>query len=331
MVMSKIATTVLAVLLAGAGAGVYWQQGELRRLEAENRALQAEVEAAATAAPAGPGETIGATGAGCRRGAGGGSPAAAPVAGEAGGAASPTEISPAGPAGAASTAELLRLRSEVGQLRRQVRAAAGGGGGGAAGRTPEAGRGAGGGAGVAGGTAPGQAQSNPEDNLPYVANLNTSVPKDQTLLAGGWNTETGKRMLLLLTPEYGGANQAAGQIALRSTFVQVPEEALAGLGLGDFQTGGRASDHTSTLAPAEAAALLAKLQATAGSQVLPAPLILTPEGREAEITIGPTGQGSSVSYIANLAADQSGLNVAIKTKLPALVPTGGGAAPPPGK
>ena len=305
--MSKLSTGIFTVLALGAVGYAVLQQREVAQLRGENRGLREQ---------AGTG-TMPATGASRTEGTAaqpGATEASAPVTGTAV-AATGLGQAPGGSAGPAADQmrELLRLRSEVGQLRRSVQEAAT-----AAARRAGANAAAGSGT---GGPGSGPTPPNPgDDNQPYTAHLSASVTKGNTLVAGGWSTESGKRTLLLLTPEFGSANLGTGQVSLRSVFVKAPEEVLTRLGLGSFQTEGRASSYTTSLGSAEVATLMSSFAATEGVEILAAPQITTAEGRAAEVTIGPTGQGPSVTHVPRLSADQQGIDIAIKAQLPARPP-----------
>ena len=310
--MSKLSASIFTVLAVGAVGYAVLQQRAVEQLRSENRTLREQMEAGGTPGPG----NVPAKGA-----------ASAPDSRES--AATSTSIAAAGgaPTGAAPAGnglatpatdpmrELLRLRSEVGQLRRSVQESAA-----AATAARRAGANATAGAGT-GGPGSGPPPPNPgEDNQPYTAHLSANVVKGNTLVAGGWSTEPGKRTLLLLTPDFGTANLTTGQVSLRSVFVKAPEEVLTRLGLGGFQTEGRGSTYTSSLGSAELAALMSSFAATDGVDILTAPQITTAEGRAAEVTIGPTGQGPSVTYVPRLSADQQGVDIAIKAQLPGRPP-----------
>ena len=150
-------------------------------------------------------------------------------------------------------------------------------------------------------------------------NLNLSVPAGATALAGGWLTPQGKRVLLLLTPEFGTSRQGAGQILLRTSGFEVPETRLAGLGLAEFRTPAGAGDQSRTLLGEEAGALLAKLGAVDGVDLLTAPQIMTTSGQAAEISVGAAGEnGLQLHYLPTLAPDQSGVQVVFQGRLPGI-------------
>ena len=299
------------MLAVGAVGYAVRQQRTVEQLRRENRSLREQREAGGTPVPVNlPGKGVASAPASRE--------SAATSTGTAAAGADPTGAAPAG-SGLATPAtnpmrELLRLRSEVGQLRRAVQESA------AAAAARRAGANAAAGTGT-GGPGSGPTPPNPgDDNQPYTAHLSASVTKGNTLVAGGWSTESGKRTLLLLTPEFGSANLGTGQVSLRSVFVKAPEEVLTRLGLGSFQTEGRASSYTTSLGSAEVATLMSSFAATEGVEILAAPQITTTEGRAAEVTIGPTGQGPSVTYVPRMSADQQGVEVAIKAQLPARPP-----------
>ncbi len=203
--MSKLSAGIFTILAVGAVGYAVLQQRAVEQLRGENRTLREQMEAGGTPGPG----NVPAKGA-----------ASAPDSRES--AATSTSIAAAGgaPTGAAPAGnglatpatdpmrELLRLRSEVGQLRRSVQESAA-----AATAARRAGANATAGAGT-GGPGSGPPPPNPgEDNQPYTAHLSANVVKGNTLVAGGWSTEPGKRTLLLLTPDFGTANLTTGQVS----------------------------------------------------------------------------------------------------------------------
>ena len=302
--MSKLSAGIFTILAVGAVGYAVLQQREVAQLRQESQSLREQVGTGVTPATST-----------SRKDGAVSSPGTAESPAPGATATTSSEMKSAdgssGPA-ADQLRELLRLRSEVGQLRRAVQENA------AAARRAGANTAKGTGT---GGPGTGAAPPSPEeDNQPYTAHLSANVVKGNTLVAGGWATEPGKRTLLLLTPDFGTANLTTGQVSLRSVFVNAPEEVLTRLGLGGFQTEGRASTYTSSLGSTEAATLMASFTATEGVDILTAPQITTTEGRAAEVTIGPTGQGPSVTYVPRLSADQQGVDIAIKAQLPGRPP-----------
>jgi hypothetical protein len=180
--------------------------------------------------------------------------------------------------------ELLRLRAEVSQLRRQMsdaRLAT------AKNRTAES------------NTPP----SGSDDTAPtlnhYVSRLQVSVPWQQTLVTGGWQLPSGKHGLFFMQPrrvnpagveDYDSA--VPGQITLQTWIAEVPEDVLSRSVLASLKTYTATDARHTVLSTEDARGIINLLQQTAGVDVLSAPKITTLDGRPARIALGQ-GEASS--------------------------------------
>jgi len=213
--------------------------------------------------------------------------------------------------------ELLRLRAQAGQLKRDLAAANA-----AAKARPI--------------TAT-QTQSPPTANedagKPFTAEFTARVPTGQSLLTGGWSTTPGMRTFILVTPTaitpsnataYGAMiSSYTKQTDIRSTIFEVPESLLAQLGLDQLTSDGRESSVQGALAAADAKGLMDALKSTEGANILGQPRAIASDGSGAQVSIGagtgPNGDGpwagKVVQFVPNLAPDGSGVDLAVKASV----------------
>ena len=202
----------------------------------------------------------------------------------------------------AEQAELNRLRGEVSQLRKVVKAAQLA----AAKRAREAAL-----------TNSPAAPAGPVQS--YSANVRANVPFSQTLVTGGWKLPSGKHALFFVEPllmdRAGNVAQpgtGADQISLQTHIVELSEQALTRLGLDSLKSDSMETGAQLTLNETQARAILDDLRQTEGVDVLGAPRVLTLSGRQAQVKIantfiGPTGEpfetGPMVDVVPTIAPD----------------------------
>ena len=180
----------------------------------------------------------------------------------------------------ASQPELLKLRGEVAQLRRQLQElqAASGGSIPVSPDTP---------------TAPEQPASPIET---YAARVHASVAWGQTLATGGWLLASGKRGVVLIQPELAGAAGQPGQLVLQTRIVEMPEEVFDQVGLNGLKSDGKQSSAQTILNPEQAEGLVKALGRTVGVDLLSAPKISTLDGRPAQLKVADTRVISGKTY-----------------------------------
>lgn len=203
-------------------------------------------------------------------------------------------------------AELLRLRGQMGQLRREL-------------QTAQA-------AAVKAATAPAASISpvNQETNeLPvdtFTANVTATVGWKQMLVTGGWQLPWGKRGFVLLQPQDAGGNS----VRLESRVFDVPDDLLPGLGLDQFRTSDQATSGNGILSVEEALDLVKKLQTLDGVDLLTAPQVITQNGRKAQISVAeshslPSGQtyttGPTIDVVPTIGADQQTVELVVGVQL----------------
>jgi len=173
----------------------------------------------------------------------------------------------------AEHSDLLRLRGEVSRLRQQLQA--------------EAGRNS------KDINISGQI-TNARESKPFAAHVNARMGSGETLLMKGWSTNPGKRSLVLLTPTVHPTTPDVGQVSFSSYFIEVPEDALASLGLNDLP------DDKRVLSAKDTENLL-KALGQAGATMLSAPRISTVNEVQASVQIGPgkPQEGKTRSHLIN--------------------------------
>ena len=121
--------------------------------------------------------------------------------------------------------------------------------------------------------------------ISYFANVSAKLARGQTMLTGGWRTESGKRTLLLVTPEVSDGDAGVKQIKFQTVWVAGPDDVLTELGLDRLFTDGRTNDVAHLLSEPQTRTLLAGLVGGAGVDVLTAPRVTTKEGMQARIDV----------------------------------------------
>lgn len=224
-------------------------------------------------------------------------------------------VSPPGDAALsqADQAELNRLRGQIAQLRREIKAAQAG----AKARSTTA-------------TAP---TNQPASELVhrFVANIETTVPPGQTLVTGGWKLPSGKHGLFFIEPvavDPAGNTvsdaSSANQIVVQTRIVEVPEETLSRHGLTALKNDAAETGGKMLLAQPELKALFSALEQEPEVNVLAAPRLITLSGRQAQIKIAdahttPTGEsyetGPVLDLVPSIAADGRSIDLRLSAEM----------------
>ncbi len=169
--------------------------------------------------------------------------------------------------------------------------------------------------------------------------FHAQVGNGATLVTGGWTTSAGRRMVLLMTPEFVRTStpDAGGVIAHNVTvtfqFVEGDEAALAQSGLGNVITDGPQNAPQQTLSPQQMSDLTTQL--TRGSFTFQSsPRLSVSDGQQATITTDanqPGGPAMSVELTANVAADEQsvGLSLNVLQTPQTMPPESSGVLPTP--
>ena len=124
----------------------------------------------------------------------------------------------------------------------------------------------------------------------------SSIGPNETVIMGGWQTEAGRRMLVLITPSTvdSAGNKVAppfnaqSQIQIDSKFVEVPETLLAQLGLQSLLTDQNESQEAVTCSDAQFRSYLNAMGQQSGSDILSSPRVTTSFGTQAKVSVQET-------------------------------------------
>lgn len=205
--------------------------------------------------------------------------------------------------------ELLRLRGEVASLRTQVRDATN-----AMARLAAAER-----------ARRASSSTNAEVLRPvisYQATAAAHIPTGHALLTGGWMTQEGKRVLVMLSSEV--VNSAtASQILLQAKWVEMPDDVFSALGLDALKTGATETTLNQVMDDPQYRALVHALEDKAGVDLLSAPRVVTSDGVAAQVSVTERkvidGEsfdvGPTLDLIPRIAADKNGIDVDVRARL----------------
>jgi len=189
------------------------------------------------------------------------------------------------------TAELLRLRGQVGLLRDDLRRVLAASHSTGTNQNPM----------------PAKSEAPDDPAQPFTAALTARLVGDkQTLVTGGWSTAPGMHTFILMTPNIDPADGVNTQVATdgskfdipnaKITFntctIEVPDTMLNQFGLGQLQADGRDSSVQSVLAAADAETLLNALKTAPDGVVVSHGLITTADGISATMSVSGTGDSS---------------------------------------
>ena len=206
--------------------------------------------------------------------------------------------------------ELMRLRDEVGRLRREIEKMR------FASRTQKV---------------PGVAAAEVIEPLKtFTADSTADLTSGQTLIIGGWLTEPGKHTLLFVTPEAidekGNALPSfsrRAQIHLQARLIEGATEKLAEMGFSEFFEVPGERSKTGILTAQQFAGMLKTLQKSEGAEILSAPRVTTGNGMQAQISVrsprivdGKEFQiGPQFDFTPILSADGSSLSLKVHAEL----------------
>lgn len=203
-------------------------------------------------------------------------------------------------------AELLRLRGQVSQLRREAQDAKA-----AAAKAAQQ---------MAAQTPP---TAQPTNDLPveiFTANATANVGWGMAVVTGGWRLPSGKRGFVLLQPSDAGDSS----VLVNSRIVELPENLLASFGLDALKADGNAGRGNGILSAEQLQDLLKRLEKTEGVEVLMAPRVTTPSGRQAQVQAVdhhalPSGQtyttGQIIEVTPTIAADKQSVELVVGAQL----------------
>jgi RNA polymerase sigma factor (sigma-70 family) len=196
--------------------------------------------------------------------------------------------------------ELIRLRNEVRQLRAQFRERP----------TPSAGK------------DPASSQADvplAEAVEPRVlsASVSARVPNGQTLVTGGWASADGKRTFVFMTPLPDTTSGEDHQVVVKSLFVEVTEETLAGTGLNGLTSDTDNSSLAGLYTASEFHTLLAALELSGGAEILSAPGISTLDGRQGQLSVmEKDGSGTVLDILPKIAPEGDAIDLLLGVQVP---------------
>jgi hypothetical protein len=205
-------------------------------------------------------------------------------------------------------AELLRLRSEASRLRQQLKEA----------------QQASGGARIKQESSPAVfGEETPAPIETFKATVRSTLAAGQTLVTGGWVTPDGKRGLVLVDPIIFGNPGEARQVTLQARLVALPDDVLGEIGLEAQRCGDKETSAATILNPDQSAALLQRLEGTAGVDVLAAPKVSTLDGRQAQVRLvrvqtageSPTDLGHTIDFVPHVSPDGASLDLTVIAQL----------------
>jgi hypothetical protein len=202
-------------------------------------------------------------------------------------------------------AELLRLRGQAAQLRRETQEAKA-----AAATAARAGT----------QSAAEQPQSAESPVESFTNNVTASVGWNHTLATGGWRSPTGNRLFVFLKPAPG---TDANTVLVQGKIAEVPEHLLSQLGLEGFKTDGP-ENAGNVFTPEQSEQLANALEKTEGVKLLGAPRVITQSGQPASVSIAeahslPTGEryttGPTINLVPTIAPDKQTVELVVGAKL----------------
>ena len=155
----------------------------------------------------------------------------------------------------------------------------------------------------------------------FTANVTASVGWKQSLVMGGWQSSSGKRAFVLLEP---ATTADADSVRVRSHIVEIPENLLRGLGLEELKADGSANNRSGILSAEQTSSLLKTLETTDGVAILAAPQAVTQSGRQAQVSVTeslalPSGQtyttGPVIDVVSTIAPDQQSVSFTVNAQV----------------
>jgi hypothetical protein len=201
-------------------------------------------------------------------------------------------------------AELIRLRGQAGQLRREAQEAKT-----AAAASARA-------VAQASAAAPTAQPTNEVSVTTYTANAVVRVGWQMAAATGGWQLPSGKRGFVLLMP----SDPGDGSVNIRSLVVQVPENLLASAGLDGLKADGNAGKGSGNLTPEQLQVLTSSFRKKEGVEITGGPNISVLSGNQGQITDTvpftlPSGQtyntGTAIEVTPTITPDKQGVEIVV--------------------
>jgi Flp pilus assembly secretin CpaC len=159
----------------------------------------------------------------------------------------------------------------------------------------------------------------------FVANVQTTVPPQQTLVTGGWKLPSGNHALFFIEPVVGDADSGSpGQIMVQTRVVELSEEALSRHGLTGLKSDAAETGGQLLLTDAQQRQMLGALEREEGVNILAAPRLSTLSGRQAQIKVvnvhmTPAGEsfetGPILDLVPTVAADGRSVDMRLSAQM----------------
>jgi hypothetical protein len=168
----------------------------------------------------------------------------------------------------------------------------------------------------------------------FVANIQATVPPQQTLVTGGWKLPSGKHALFFVEPMLVGADgsrlevvgdaDAPGQIVVQTRIVELSEEALSRHGFGGLKSDAPETGGQLLLTDAQQRQIFGALEQEEGVSVLAAPRVLSLSGRQAQVKVvnshmTPAGEpyetGPMLDLVPTVAADGRSVDMRVSAQM----------------
>ncbi len=196
-------------------------------------------------------------------------------------------------------AELVRLRGQTTQLRREAQEANS-----AAARAQVAAQAA-----AAAAATPPPAPTNAVPTTAYTASATFRVGWRTAAATGGWVLPSGKRGFVILMP----AEAGDGTVSIRSLVFQVPEALLTAAGLDGLKAEGNAANGGAALTTEQLQVLTSSYRKKEGVELMSAPQISVASGQSAQVSVADSG--STIAVTPTIMAENQGVEIAVNAQL----------------
>ena len=167
-----------------------------------------------------------------------------------------------------------------------------------------------------------------------VANIQATVPPQQTLVTGGWKLPSGKHAFFFVAPTLVGADgnrlervadaDSPGQIVVQTRIVELSEEALSRHGLSGLKSDAPETGGQLLLTDAQQREIFGALEQETGVDILTAPRVVTLSGRQAQVKVvnshmTPAGEpyetGPVLDLVPTVAADGRSVDMRVSAQM----------------
>jgi predicted DNA-binding protein (UPF0251 family) len=153
----------------------------------------------------------------------------------------------------------------------------------------------------------------------FETKLSTSIPEGQTLAFGGWTIGADKRAVAFVYPAVQAGDGTNAQVVIRTTLMEVPPEIWGQLGLADIKIDPQLASQSGLVSQQQAESLIASLTSQTNCLILNRPVIQTSDGAQAnlfvgEVTASNQQKGLSLDCLPQLGPDGRTVNLTLGMK-----------------